>query len=381
MSTACSPALAARSGFHLALLTGNYEQAAQIKLRSLRARPTSSRGERLARNRADRNELGALAMRARRGAASARRARARAVVIGDTPHDVACARAAGARAIAVATGSYSLPSSPRLGADVALADLSDTSAVWDAAVSERSGINESDGPRRLQNQPSLGWRKRLGVEPSLPPKGQRPILKTGRATGPFASTLRSYRVVSSLAHRAARAISIRQPPSTRGNFCASNSANRKSRRVAHHRSTFVASYRLARMMMRVPVPARYRRPHQPRARGVQPRRNEMTRFQRDGAAGAQLLAFARRSFPVLRPRTAMAHPAPHLRRAPAAGRPVSVGIVMPRAREAVAVVRARAARAGSSGPALEPKVTGFAGALQLRPAEHENEIRSAVTRR
>ncbi len=29
------------------------------------------------------------------------------------------------------------------------------------------------------------WRKRLGVEPSPPAKrGRRPILKTGRATGP-----------------------------------------------------------------------------------------------------------------------------------------------------------------------------------------------------
>ena len=53
----------------------------------------------------------------------------RPVVIGDTPDDIACARAAGARAIAVATGSFSLDQLTAAGGDVVLADLSDTAAV------------------------------------------------------------------------------------------------------------------------------------------------------------------------------------------------------------------------------------------------------------
>jgi phosphoglycolate phosphatase-like HAD superfamily hydrolase len=56
-------------------------------------------------------------------------ARARAVVVGDTPHDIACARAAGARAVAVATGSYSEHELAAAGADVALPDLRDTERV------------------------------------------------------------------------------------------------------------------------------------------------------------------------------------------------------------------------------------------------------------
>ena len=39
--------------------------------------------------------------------------------------------------------------------------------------------------RRSKLRVSEGWRKRLGVEPSPPAlSGERPILKTGRATGP-----------------------------------------------------------------------------------------------------------------------------------------------------------------------------------------------------
>jgi phosphoglycolate phosphatase-like HAD superfamily hydrolase len=52
-----------------------------------------------------------------------------AVVIGDTPLDIAAALSAGARAIGVATGSYSPAELLAAGAHAALADLSDTQAV------------------------------------------------------------------------------------------------------------------------------------------------------------------------------------------------------------------------------------------------------------
>jgi phosphoglycolate phosphatase-like HAD superfamily hydrolase len=52
-----------------------------------------------------------------------------AVVIGDTPLDVACAKAGGARLIAVATGYYSVDQLRAAGADVVFEDLSDTGAV------------------------------------------------------------------------------------------------------------------------------------------------------------------------------------------------------------------------------------------------------------
>ena len=53
----------------------------------------------------------------------------RVIVIGDTPHDIECARVAGARSIAVATGGYTVDQLREAGADHALTDLADTGAV------------------------------------------------------------------------------------------------------------------------------------------------------------------------------------------------------------------------------------------------------------
>jgi phosphoglycolate phosphatase-like HAD superfamily hydrolase len=53
-------------------------------------------------------------------------------IIGDTPADVACGRPVGARALAVATGSYSVPELQATGAELVFADLSDTRRVLEA---------------------------------------------------------------------------------------------------------------------------------------------------------------------------------------------------------------------------------------------------------
>ena len=50
-------------------------------------------------------------------------------VIGDTPRDLECASAAGARCLLVATGRYTAVELAPLGADAVLEDLSDTAAV------------------------------------------------------------------------------------------------------------------------------------------------------------------------------------------------------------------------------------------------------------
>jgi phosphoglycolate phosphatase len=119
--------LASREDVFLALLTGNYADAARIKLEHFdlwRYFRCGAYGE----EAADRNELVPVAVdRARvRGAPPA--ALANLIVVGDTPLDVACAHSAGALGVAVATGGHSRTELRASGADVVFEDLSDTAA-------------------------------------------------------------------------------------------------------------------------------------------------------------------------------------------------------------------------------------------------------------
>jgi phosphoglycolate phosphatase-like HAD superfamily hydrolase len=116
------------NGLFSALLTGNYAAAAEIKLSHFGVASYFSWGA-FGEDSTDRDELARLTMKRAIERGVPRRARENAVVIGDTPHDIACARAIGARAIAVATGSYSLDHLSESGADTVLSDLSDTAAV------------------------------------------------------------------------------------------------------------------------------------------------------------------------------------------------------------------------------------------------------------
>lgn len=110
---------------HVALLTGNYRDAAAIKLHHFALREYFGFGA-FADDAADRNLLVPIARSRALEQGVPDDACARAVVIGDTPHDVACAAVAGARSVAVATGGHSRDELARAGADVVLDDLSDT---------------------------------------------------------------------------------------------------------------------------------------------------------------------------------------------------------------------------------------------------------------
>jgi phosphoglycolate phosphatase len=110
--------------FHLALLTGNYEPAAYLKLQHFGLGDFFGWGA-FGDESEDRNELGRLVMRRAEARAVPIAARSRAIVVGDTPYDIACAHAIGARALAVATGSHSIEQLEQAGADVVVADLSD----------------------------------------------------------------------------------------------------------------------------------------------------------------------------------------------------------------------------------------------------------------
>jgi phosphoglycolate phosphatase len=131
--------LEARDDVYLALLTGNYEAAAQLKLEYFDLWRYFSCGA-YGDGAADRNTLlpKAVARVAACGGPSIEPQEA--VVIGDTPLDVACAASAGARCIAVATGSYTVEELEAAGAEVALRDLADTDRVIRAIADFRVQI-------------------------------------------------------------------------------------------------------------------------------------------------------------------------------------------------------------------------------------------------
>jgi phosphoglycolate phosphatase-like HAD superfamily hydrolase len=102
--------LSSEDGVRLGLLTGNYEPVARLKLRraGLGKYFPAHQGA-FGSDAEDRAALPAIARR-RAGEAGAPYARERTVVIGDTPRDIACARADGVRCVAVATGPHPVES-------------------------------------------------------------------------------------------------------------------------------------------------------------------------------------------------------------------------------------------------------------------------------
>jgi phosphoglycolate phosphatase len=109
------------------LVTGNVREIARLKLDAtgIAGHFRWSCGGFGDENR-ERSELVRLAGRRTRTAGAAVR---RVVVVGDTPNDVAAALAAGAHAVGVATGRFSVADLRDAGAHVALDDLSDTDRV------------------------------------------------------------------------------------------------------------------------------------------------------------------------------------------------------------------------------------------------------------
>jgi phosphoglycolate phosphatase len=95
-------ALAKRDDTRLALLTGNLEPIARLKIGRAGLGHFFEPGQGgFGSDHEDRTELPAIARRR-----AGHYPRAKTVVIGDTPRDIACARADGVRCIAVATGPF-----------------------------------------------------------------------------------------------------------------------------------------------------------------------------------------------------------------------------------------------------------------------------------
>jgi phosphoglycolate phosphatase-like HAD superfamily hydrolase len=112
--------LETRDDVGLALLTGNLEPIAHLKLKRAGIGKYFPRGAGgFGSDAEDRTDLPAIARR-RAGSDGRPHPRERTIVIGDTPRDIACARADRVRVLAVATGPYD--ARDLAGADAVVAD-------------------------------------------------------------------------------------------------------------------------------------------------------------------------------------------------------------------------------------------------------------------
>lgn len=120
-------AVNAEPGWVSALLTGNERNMAHIKLTAFGIWDRFEWGT-FGDEGPDRNAIARLAVQ--RAAERHGVTPERCVVVGDTEHDVACARAAGARAVAVSTGGRHRDTLQECDPDLLLEDLTDIDTLW-----------------------------------------------------------------------------------------------------------------------------------------------------------------------------------------------------------------------------------------------------------
>lgn len=112
----------------IGLLTGNIEAGARAKMNHFGLDHHFAFGA-YGCDHADRNQLGPIALERAAAHAGRRFSPEETLIIGDTPKDIACARAIGARCLAVATGS--IPAEELAGAD-RVVDSLERREVWQA---------------------------------------------------------------------------------------------------------------------------------------------------------------------------------------------------------------------------------------------------------
>lgn len=115
----------------LALLTGNLEKGAKIKLSHYGVWEYFEFGS-YADDDADRNRLGPFAQARARKKHGVEFPPERIFVLGDTPHDIDCGRAIGAKTVAIATGGYTREQLAAHHPDFLFDDLGDVPTVLKA---------------------------------------------------------------------------------------------------------------------------------------------------------------------------------------------------------------------------------------------------------
>jgi phosphoglycolate phosphatase-like HAD superfamily hydrolase len=129
-------ALDARDDVIVGLLTGNLEAGARAKLESAAIDPDRFVIGAFGSDHEERGQLPAVAQRRALEQLGIEVSGADVIVIGDTPADIQCGRSIGARAIAVATGFFSMEELREHEPAALFADLSATAAVVRAILAD-----------------------------------------------------------------------------------------------------------------------------------------------------------------------------------------------------------------------------------------------------
>lgn len=125
-------AVEAHDAHVLGLLTGNIVDGARLKLSAVGIDFTRFAVGAYGSDAESRPALPAIAIARAKASLGLHIPGDRVVIVGDTPSDIACGRSVGARAIAVATGHYSVEELAAHNPAAVFADLRDTAAVLHA---------------------------------------------------------------------------------------------------------------------------------------------------------------------------------------------------------------------------------------------------------
>jgi phosphoglycolate phosphatase len=137
----------------LGLLTGNFAETGVVKLRSCGIEPErfviQVWGDESPEEPPSRNQLPGVALARFLALHGEEAPRDQSTVIGDTPHDIACAKAHGLRSLGVGTGQYSVDALLASGADRAVADLSQWEEIsrWLMGPSNRGRATSASASR------------------------------------------------------------------------------------------------------------------------------------------------------------------------------------------------------------------------------------------
>jgi phosphoglycolate phosphatase-like HAD superfamily hydrolase len=120
----------------IGLLTGNYPETGRLKIQAAGLDPDLFKVNAWGCDGRARRDLPPLAMERHRQLVGRPITGESVVIIGDTPHDIDCARTHGCRSIGVATGAFSVADLQEIGADLTVPTLADTDGLlrWLLAV-------------------------------------------------------------------------------------------------------------------------------------------------------------------------------------------------------------------------------------------------------